>query len=247
MQPNMNTICLFEQQGWTHVLMIEHGLLSKTGEPQQRMLDMLRESGWTDDLMLQHGVAHIAASETPEQQARAAQYDQQPQQEQPEEAATGRINVDEKVDRFIELRDSIKQLKDDLKEKTSGLEEEQEHIASELGAFLSDTGQESGRAKHGTFFWTTKNSVRMDDHAQFLKWLVGGVVHELGKAGCIAQGKQAEDCVTAGVKAASLAFLTKAVQKEMVASYIEEKGTPPPGVNWETEREVQVRRATSKK
>lgn len=237
MIPNMNTYRLFEQQGWSFDQMLEHGMISKAGTPLAKMLDMLRDAGWTDDLLLQHNVAHVPAME---EQAKS--------EPPPAPAPEGpKFNVDTKVDRFIELRDTIKQLKDELKEKTSGLEEEQEHIASELGAFLSDTGQESGRAKHGTFFWTTKNSVRMDDHTAFLHWLVGGVVNELAKGGFIAQGKKAEDCVERGVQADTLAFLTKAVQKEMVAGYIEEKGTPPPGVNWETEREVQVRRATSKK
>lgn len=248
MIPNRNTINLFKQQGWSYEQMVEHQLLSPAGEPLQGMLTLLKDNGWTDDMLLQHNLAHVPAMEQPDQQRRAAELEARVQASEDEPAAgTPRINVDEKVDRYIALRDKVKKLKDDLKETTGSLEEEQEQIASELGRFLADTGQESGRSSHGTFFWTTKTSVKMDDHNAFLRWLVGGIVTELAKAGCIAQGKKAEECVDSGVEANTLAFLTKAVQKEMVTSYIEEKGTPPPGVNHETEREVQVRRATTRK
>ena len=106
-----------------------------------------------------------------------------------------------------------------LMEKVAALKETQKKREEWLGAKLNQDGVDNVKVKGvGMALWATKDTCSVADRSSFIEWI---------KA----------DPET------RIAFLSASASKDQVKTHIEEHGTPPPGVNYQTFKEVQVRKA----
>lgn len=217
MQPTMNTVQFFKENGWTESQLSAVGYIDDAGKPTAAILNAMRDSGWTDEVLEQHEMI-----------------------EKPKAFA----KPDAKVQRYLDLRAEKDALAKTVKEKEKPIKEEMGQIEQELGGVLTQMGQTSMKSDYGTFFFVDKQYVTMAEHEAFLNWFAKDIINELSKGGFVAQGKKPEDAVARALEAGAFAFLTKAVAKDTVVQYIKDKGTPPPGIKYETAQEVQVRRSS---
>lgn len=217
MQPTMNTVQFFKENGWTESQLGAVGYIDDAGKPTDAILDALRDSGWSDEVLEQHEMI-----------------------EKPKTFA----KPDAKVQRYLDLRAEKDALAKTVKEKEKPIKEEMGQIEQELGGVLTQMGQTSMKSDYGTFFFVDKQYVTMAEHEAFLQWFAKDIINELAKGGYIAQGKKPDDAVAQALEAGAFAFLTKAVAKDTVVQYIKDKGNPPPGIKYETAQEVQVRRSS---
>lgn len=125
------------------------------------------------------------------------------------------------VTKYIELRDGLDTLEAAHKAKKKVVSDAMEAIGSVLKSLLIESKEISRRTETGTFF---------TEDVEYIS-------------------------VKAGEWDATLAFiletklynmLNKAVNKTATKEFIAEHGTPPPGVKYTVERELRVRRDTSK-
>lgn len=219
MQPTSKTVQFFKENGWTDSQLVAAGYVDGNANPTNAIVEAMRASGWTDDVLTQHGMV-----------------------ERPKSA----VKPDAKVQRYLDLRDEKDALAKTVKEKEKPIKEEMAQIEQELGGVLTENGQTSMKSDFGTFFFVDKQYVTMAEHEAFLQWFAKDIINELAKGGFIAQGKKPEDAITKTLEAGAFGFLTKAVAKDTVVQYIKDKGTPPPGIKYETAQEVQVRRSAKK-
>lgn len=217
MRPTQKAVDFFKQSGWKDDQLEAQGY-TKDGEPTDAILTALETAGWSEDAMIQNGVAE----------------------------ATSTAKPDEKVARFISLRDEIDSLKKELKEKEKPLKEEMETIQLDLSTLLDTTGQSKMGSDYGTFFFAEKNTVTVSDFEAYQKWFINTILNRLTAKGFLVQDKTQYEACEAAMDAMGLNFMTQAVRKEAVIEHQKEHGTPPPGISTESFREVQVRRATKK-
>jgi len=217
MQPTTKTVEFFKENGWTDNQLVGAGYTDESGAPTTSIIEALRASGWSDELMGRNGwVVESQVAAKP----------------------------DAKVQRYLDLRTEKEDLAKTLKEREKPIKEEMTTIEQELGGVLNQMGQTSMKSDFGTFFFVDKQYVTMAAHEEFLKWFCQDIVNTLAKGGFVTQGKKSDDAVAQALEAGAFAFLTKAVAKDTVTQYIKDKGTPPPGIKYETAQEVQVRRSS---
>ena len=219
MQATEHAVNLYKQNGWDDASLEQSGY-TVNGQPQRKLLDDLLKGGWTEQHLFDGGYAEVTS--------------------------TPGFNAEEKVSRYVQLRDEESALKKEQKEALKPYDEEMEQIASELGGFLQQTGSESSKTLSGTFFWVDKTSVSMPEQQEFLQWFCKDIINQLAKANMIAASKKMDDIIEQAMGAPALGFLTKAVAKDTVTAYVEKHGNPPPGLKVEKSKEVQVRRASKK-
>lgn len=126
------------------------------------------------------------------------------------------INFEQRVEQYVRLRDKIKELDDTHKEKMAPFRETLEQLNGVLLSHLQATNQESARTAAGTVYKSMRKSATIADADAFM----------------------------AHVKATgNFDMLDKRANSTAVEDYINQHNTPPPGVNYNTQYVVGVRRA----
>ncbi len=125
------------------------------------------------------------------------------------------LTIDQKVERYIKLRDRLKEADDAHKAKTKPAREYLETLEGLMLQELQAMGAEKVGTPAGTVYRTVKKSATIADGAAFRSFVIGGELWDLvdWKAN-----------VTA------------------TAEFIEQNDAPPPGINYSTRLEVGVRR-----
>jgi hypothetical protein len=81
------------------------------------------------------------------------------------------INLEEKVERYINLRDKKVQLEALLDEKLKPLKEEMNMIENEILDFLNKTGQTSAKTKFGVPYKHVSKSLSVENADDFFKFI----------------------------------------------------------------------------
>jgi hypothetical protein len=81
------------------------------------------------------------------------------------------INLDEKVERYIKLRDAKEEMERILKEKLEKIKDEMSLIENEILDFLNQTGQTSAKTKHGVPYKSVTKSVTVDNSDLFFEFV----------------------------------------------------------------------------
>jgi hypothetical protein len=226
MVPQPAILDVFRNANWSDAALAQKGYVDETGAPTMEAIRALVDNGWTESMLRKHG---LVANESQDQSMEVAQLDARP---------------DEQVEQFVALRDKKTEIEREAKEEKKKLDEQMDTIAQRLGQVLSDQGSESQRTPAGTFFWAEKDYVSTPEHNEFLKFVLKGIFNKLAAKGLTAPGTTMDQLLEAGQEADTLDFLTKAVAKEPVKHYVKEHGTPPPGLKYEKQYEVSVRRSS---
>ena len=130
------------------------------------------------------------------------------------------MDFDRAVAAYIKLRDKTDEVKKRHKEELRPYGELMSRLEATMLDHLNNIGGESLRTEHGTVFKNTRNSVKVADWNVTLPWLVENERWDM---------------------------LEARVGKEAATVYMEETGEPVPGVEYNSEVTVQVRRPTRKK
>ncbi len=118
---------------------------------------------------------------------------------------------------YVRIRDERDRLRKEYKEKDAELEAKLDKLEEALKAEMDKLGVESLRTPHGTAFKTFKDYVTIESWESFFAWML---------------------------KEKAYHFLTRSVAKSAVKEYLTETERLPPGLRYERELEVQVRRPT---
>jgi hypothetical protein len=78
------------------------------------------------------------------------------------------------VDRYVKLRDRLKEVDDAHKEKTKPAREMLEQMNGQLLDMLNKAGGDSMKTKAGTVYRTSKKSATIADGAEFRRFVIGG-------------------------------------------------------------------------
>lgn len=129
------------------------------------------------------------------------------------------ITVDQAIAAYMKLRVKKSEVENRIKDEVSKLEESMDKIEKWIKTQADTLGVTSFKTKHGTAFLTTK------DYANVENW----------------------DATLSFIKeTGAYDMLNKAVNKTAVRGYIELNKAVPPGVNYGTKIEVNVRKPTAK-
>lgn len=128
------------------------------------------------------------------------------------------MNADVLVEKYIMLRDKVKDLNKQHKENIAKYTDVMTAIEAQLGKVLNDAGVESMRAKTGTFFKAKKDFVSVSDWDAVLAYSQEHGDYEM---------------------------FNKAVKKDYCKNYMEEnEGAQLPGTEYGVKFEIQVRGPT---
>lgn len=129
------------------------------------------------------------------------------------------VTVDQAVAAYMKLRQKKAEVEASIKDELSQIEASMDKLEKWIKTQADAMGVSSFKTPHGTAFLTTK------DYASVADW----------------------DATLAFVKeTGAYNMLNKAVNKTAVREYISETKTVPPGVNYGTKVEVNVRKPTAK-
>lgn len=126
--------------------------------------------------------------------------------------------IDEMVNHYVRLRDTLKIADDKHKEKTAAAREYLENLNGAIVAKLSEIGVESAKTEYGTAYRTVTKSATVADGALFRKFIIDTKQYDL------------------------VDMRANAPAIEVFISGIGQ-GNPPPGVNYSTMVKAGVRRA----
>lgn len=129
------------------------------------------------------------------------------------------VNVDDVVSAYLKLRDKKAQIKAEADTKMNELTAKMDQLEGWIKEKADKDGVTSFRTKHGTAFLTTVDFAAVADWDAMLKFV---------------RENEAFD------------MFEKRVSKTAVRGYIEQLKTVPPGVNYGTRLEVNVRKPTNK-
>jgi hypothetical protein len=127
------------------------------------------------------------------------------------------MKLDEVISKYVQLRDKKAQLTKDLKEKIAPIDTAMEQIEAVLLKTFDQIGTESMKTGDGTAYISTKTSATVADKEAF-----GNFVRE-----------NPDHWPLADVRAA----------KAAIQQYVDEHQDLPPGINWHSERTINVRRS----
>lgn len=129
------------------------------------------------------------------------------------------ITVDQAVSAYMKLRLKKAEIEAKIKDEVSQIDASMDKIETWIKEQADTLGVTSFKTKHGTAFLTTK------DYANVENW----------------------DATLAFIKdTGAFDLLNKAVNKTAVRGYIEQNKAVPPGVNYGTKIEVNVRKPTAR-
>ena len=129
------------------------------------------------------------------------------------------ITVDVVVAKYIELRTEAARIESEAKERCNAIKENMGKLEVWLAAKAEEQGVESFKTPHGTAFWQTVDYAQVADWSATLPFIVEHSAWDM---------------------------LEKRVSKTAVRAYIADTKEVPPGVNYGTKREINVRRPTKK-
>lgn len=124
--------------------------------------------------------------------------------------------VEEVIEQYLNIRGELETLKKEYEAKKALCEQRQQIMEAWLSKKLDADGLDSFKTGCGTAFFKTANFCNVADWDLAREFIVSQQAWHL---------------------------LNKAVSKTAVTEYVNENGTPPPGINFVTKREVSVRRA----
>lgn len=126
-------------------------------------------------------------------------------------------NVAAIIDKYIELRDAVDAINAEAKAKCAEMKSAMEGIEAYMMKLAIESGQTNFGSEAGTAFITTETRCSVADFNEVIKF---------------AQENNMWD------------IITKAVNKTVVAQYLEKHEALPPGVNWTAQKVIQIRRKT---
>lgn len=140
------------------------------------------------------------------------------------------MKFDDLIRAYRKIRDARVVKAREMKDELGRLDEQLAKLEVVIHQKLDEQGVENIKTTEGTAFKTTKDFVtvtEIEDFREFLSDEVAGGDDELA------------DKI---YKAFPWHFFTKAVSKAAVLEYMKEHGTPPQGIGYDTQIEVQVRK-----
>lgn len=126
------------------------------------------------------------------------------------------MTLQEAVSNYIVLRDKLDAEKQAFKERTAKIEALKDKLEALIMTRLDAEGLESVRTEFGTAYKSLKTSATVADWDQVLPFILQ---HELWP------------------------MLERRVNKTVVEQYKQEHGVLPPGINWNAEYQINVRRS----
>lgn len=129
------------------------------------------------------------------------------------------VNVDQVIAAYMTLRSQKDSIEAATKEKVSGIKAKMEKLEAWIKTQADAQGVTSFKTKHGTAFLTTTDYANVADWDAVLEFI---------------QTKGAFE------------MLEKRVSKTAVRNYVENDKFVPPGVNYGTKLEVNVRKPTTR-
>lgn len=135
-----------------------------------------------------------------------------------QQTAIRALNINDLTARYIALRQKKAEISLAAKTDIDRLDAGMDRLEVLMLAWLRLAGVESARTPSGTPYLTKKTGATVSDREAFMRFVGGDFEHRM-------------------------AFLTNAVSKETVATYMEQnEGVPPPGVNWYSEAAVNFKK-----
>jgi hypothetical protein len=129
------------------------------------------------------------------------------------------VNIDDAIAAYIKLRDKKAQIKAEAEARMGELSVKLDKLEGWIKERADENGVTSFRTKHGTAFLTTVDFATVADWDAMLKFVRENEAYDM---------------------------LEKRVSKTAVRGYIDQLKAVPPGVNYGTRIEVNVRKPTAK-
>lgn len=127
----------------------------------------------------------------------------------------GKIDINNRIEQYVTLRDKIKSLDEEHKEKMKPFREALDGLNSLLLDYLNNLNVDSAATGHGTVYRTLKESASLEDADAFMRHVIGTESWEL---------------------------LERKASLTAVRAFVEENGSLPPGVKLSSIQQVGVRR-----
>jgi len=125
------------------------------------------------------------------------------------------MGIDILIDKYIQMRDAVDEETNKFKSKIKDATDVADLIEAVLMEKMDQTGLQSGSSTSGTAYFADKTMCGVGDWDELLPFIMQG----------------------------NPQFLNKAVNKTAVKEYMEENdGALPPGVRWDVERVLQIRK-----
>ncbi|WP_341649124.1 hypothetical protein [Thauera humireducens] len=128
------------------------------------------------------------------------------------------MSIDEMVARYIHMREKRSLLKREYDEAAAKIDEVMEKLEAALLKFFQDYGIDSLETKAGRAYLSTRSIATVADRDAFFGWVLAAPDERL-------------------------AFVESRTKKAMVEQFKEANGSFPPGVTYQTELVVGIRRA----
>lgn len=126
------------------------------------------------------------------------------------------MKLDELVGKYIELRDKKSEIKAEYEVKVSKIDAVLEKIEAKLLSVFDDTGMDSCKTSFGTAYTSHRSTASVADREVFMNFI-----------------KENEEWPLLEIRAS----------KTGVEQYKEANAELPPGINWRSERVVNIRRS----
>jgi hypothetical protein len=129
------------------------------------------------------------------------------------------VNVDDVVATYMKLRSQKEAIEAEVKDKVAGIKAKMEKLEAWIKEQADAQGVTSFKTKHGTAFLTTTDYANVADWDAVLDFIRGNEAYDM---------------------------LEKRISKVAVRGYIEANKAVPPGVNYGTKLEVNIRKPAVK-
>lgn len=137
---------------------------------------------------------------------------------------------------YLDMRDKITAIDKKVKEEKAHLKEGLDILEAEIAKILTEVGTESLKAKGiGTAFKAKKDYVTIEDWGAFQKFLVHTIIVSIEDNGT--------DNLDLVINGSMLHMINKAVGKATVKEFLEENEMLPPGIKYDVENVIQIRRS----
>jgi hypothetical protein len=127
------------------------------------------------------------------------------------------VDINQRVEQYVMLRDKIKELDDAHKEKMKPFKETLEKLGNVLMDHLNTAGAESVKTSGGTFYKSSKKSASLADADAFMTFVIEKGLFEL---------------------------MDRKANATAVEDFVNENGVLPPGVKFSMVTTINVRRGT---
>jgi len=129
------------------------------------------------------------------------------------------VNVDDVVATYMRLRSQKEAIEAEVKDKVSNIKAKMEKLEAWIKEQADAQGVTSFKTKHGTAFLTTTDYANVADWDAVLDFIRGNEAYDM---------------------------LEKRISKIAVRGYIEANKAVPPGVNYGTKLEVNIRKPANR-